>query len=147
MAVFEMIDVIKAPVNKVMSIANDPKRHHEWVPGVVSVEAAPGQRGRVGEVWTMTFSMMGMRSKAKATILEWEAGKRAVWKQEGGFEGTETQLYEPAGEGSTKFTFRTEFRMKGVMGLLGPIVVPMTKRMMRRGGANLKRICEAETSK
>jgi hypothetical protein len=144
MAVFEMVEVINAPVSKVMSLANDAQRRHEFVPGGISVEVVPARKGRVGEVWTLTSSMMGMRSRAKATILEWVDGKRVVWKHEGGFECRETQLYEPTAEGGARYAFRVEFRVKGTMRFLGPLVVLMTKRMMRRGGAKLKRICETE---
>lgn len=145
MAVIEMNTVINAPVGQVFSFINDPKRHHEFVPGIVSVEVTPGKAGRVGEVWTMTYATGPMRSKMKATVLECEENKRIVWEIAGGMmEGKEVQLYEPVGANATRQIYRNEFRLKGFMGILGPLMVPMVKSGFRRGGQTIKRICEAE---
>lgn len=144
MAVIEMNIVIKAPAGKVMALVNDPKRVHEWEPSVLSIDVIPGHGGRVGEVWNLTYSMMGMRSKQRATILEWEDKKRVVWKHEGSFQGTETQLFDPAGEGSTGYKHRMELRPGGLMGLLAPLMMPMMKGRARRVADKFKRICEAE---
>ena len=145
MAVIEMNVVINAPVDKVFSFVNDSKRHREWVPGIVSLEVTPGKPGRVGEVWTMTYAMGPMRTQMKSTILECEENKKIVWAISGGMmEAKEVQLYEPVGPNATRNIFRNEFRLKGLMGILGPLMVPMMKRGFRRGSDNMKRICEAE---
>ena len=148
MAVIEINAEINAPVGQVFSFINDAKRHHEWVPGVVSVDVNPGTAGRTGEVWTMVYSMMGMRSKAKATIVECEENKRVVWEISSGMmDGKEVQLYEPKGANATRHILRNEFHLKGFMGLLGPLMVPMIKRGFRQGEQKMKRICEAESKK
>jgi carbon monoxide dehydrogenase subunit G len=144
MAVLEHKLNINAPAGKVMALVNDPKRIREWEPSVLSVDVTPGHGGRIGEVWNLTYSMMGMRSKQKATILEWEDNKRVVWKHEGSFQGTETQLFEPAGERSTRYIHRMDIRFRGLMGLLAPLMMPMMKRRARRIADKFKGICEAE---
>ena len=148
MAVIEMNTVINAPISQVFSFVNDPKRHHEFVPGIVGLDVTPGKAGRVGEVWTMTYAMGPTRSKMKATVLECEENKKIVWAISGGMmEGKEVQLYEPVGQNATRHIYRNEFRLKGFMGILGPLMVPMMKSGFRRGGENIKRICEAEAKK
>ena len=148
MATIEMNMVINAPVEKVFSFVNDPNRHHEWVSGIVSLNVTPGKTGRIGEVWTMTYAWGPMRSKMKSTVLECEQNKRIVWEMSGGmFEGKEVQLYESAGPNATRNIYRNEFRLKGIMGIFGPLMVPMMKRSFRRGANNMKRICEAEAGR
>ena len=145
MAVIEMNMVINAPIGQVFSFIDDPKRHHEWIPGIVGLEVTPGKAGRVGEVWTMTYAMGPTRSKMKATVLEFEVNKKIVWAISGGMmEGKEVQLYEPAGQNATRYIYRNEFRLKGFMRILGPLMAPMMKSSFRRAGVKMKRICEAE---
>jgi len=147
MAIIEITEVINAPVTKVMALANDPKRQHEWVPGVVDVQVTSGTRGRVGESWLLTFSMMGMKSRAQASIVEWEDNNKVVWRIEGNVNGVQTLTYEPIGDRSTRSKMQADFKFKGFMGLMSPIMVPMMRRNARRGAANLKRLCEAEAKK
>jgi ribosome-associated toxin RatA of RatAB toxin-antitoxin module len=148
MAVIEMNTVINAPVGQVFSFVNDAKRHHEFVPGIVRTDVTPGNAGRVGEVWTMTYVWGPMRSKTKATVVECEENKRIVWEVSGGMmEGKEVQIYEPLEGNATRNIYRNEFRLKGLMGILGPLMVPMMKRSFRRSGDKMKRICEAEAKK
>ena len=145
MAVIEMNAVINAPVGKVFNFVNDAKRHHEWVPGIVGLGVTPGKAGRVGEIWTMTYAMGPTRSKMKATILEYEENKKIVWSISGGaMEGKEVQLYESLGPNTTRHIYRNEFRLKGFMGIMGLLMVPMMRRGFRRATDTMKRICEAE---
>ncbi len=145
MATIEMNMVINAPVGKVFSFVNDAKRHHEMVPGIVKLEVTPGKAGRIGEVWTMTFAMGPMRSKGKGTVLECEENKKIVWQISGGMmEAKEVQLYEAAGTNGTRYIYRNEFRLKGFMRILGPLMVGMMRKSFRRAADNMKRICEAE---
>jgi carbon monoxide dehydrogenase subunit G len=141
----EMTTVINAPVNQVFSFVNDAKRHHEWIPGIVHLEVTPGKPDRTEEIWTMTYAMGPMRSRAKATVVECEENKKIVWEMSGGMmEGKEVQTYESAGPNITRHIYRNEFRLKGLMGILGPLMVPMVKRNFRRAASNMKRICETE---
>lgn len=145
MAVIEIDTMVNAPVEKVFGFIDDPKRHHEWVPGIVSVEVTPGRAGRVGEIWTMVYSSGGMRSKVKATILEFDENKRIEWDISGAMmEGHEVQVYQSVGTNVTKVSLRNEFRLKGFMRILAPLMVPMMKRGFHRGTENMKRICEEE---
>lgn len=148
MTIIEMNTVINAPVGQVFSFVNDGKRHHEMVPGIVKLEVTPGKGNRTGEVWTMTYAMGPMRSKTKATVVECEENKRIVWEISGGMmEGREVQTYEPMGANATRHIYLNEFRLKGLMGVLEPLMAPMIKRGFRRGADNMKRICEAEAGK
>jgi hypothetical protein len=86
-----------------------------------------------------------MRSKIKATVLECEENKRIVWQVSSGMmEAKEIQIYEPLETNATRYIYRNEFRFKGLMGILGPLMVPTMKKGFRRGGESVKRICEAE---
>lgn len=146
MALIELSTVVNAPTGKVFAFINDPQRQHEWLTGLVSVEVTPGKAGHIGESWAVVYSAGGMRFKAKATVVEWEDNKKAVWELSSGMmEGKQTQVFEPVEGNSTKFMLRNELRMKGFMGIImGPFTVVMMKRNVRRAHDNMKRICEAE---
>jgi carbon monoxide dehydrogenase subunit G len=148
MAIIEMTMEIKAPVPRVFSFVNDAQRVHEWASGFVSLEVTPGKGGRTGEVWTMVYAMGPMRSRMKATVFESEENKRIVWEISGGMmEGKEVQTYEPMGANAARYIHHFEFRPKGLMKVLGPLMLPMMKRGFRRDADKMKRICEAEAGK
>jgi uncharacterized membrane protein len=149
MAAVEYTQVVAAPVSAVFAFVNDPKRQQEFVNTVAGLEVTPGGPGHVGETWTVTYSLAGIRLKAKETIVERVENQRVVWKVAGALvKGDEVQTFEALEDNSTRVTIRMDWRMKGLLGwLLGPLVMPGIEKNFFRSAENMKRVCEAEAKR
>jgi carbon monoxide dehydrogenase subunit G len=144
LAAVEWTQVVAAPVGEVFAFVNDPKRQQEFVNTVAGLEVTPGGPDHVGESWTVTYSLAGIRLKAKETIVERVENQRVVWKVTGSLvKGDEVQTFEALEGNATRVTIRMDWRMKGLGRLLGWLVMPGIEKNFYRSAENMKRVCEA----
>ena len=145
MAIIERSVIINAPVEKVFAVEDDPKRLHEYMPGIVRMTDIVETPNHVGKSARFTYSVLGLRFPGKFSITQWEKNKRIVARLEGGVGGVLTNTYEAQGRG-TKVTWRMDYTMKA--GILGKamnrlLVERMNEKNMERGLENLKMLCGA----
>jgi uncharacterized protein YndB with AHSA1/START domain len=114
---------LRAPPEDVWRVVTDPERLPRWWPGVERVEvAAP-------DAWTeVLLSPSGRPVRADYSLVEAEAPRRLVWRQElegSPFERILSESFvelalEEAGEGSARLTLTARQRARGLarLGLL-----------------------------
>ncbi|MFQ5933167.1 MAG: SRPBCC family protein [Dehalococcoidia bacterium] len=145
MPVVEKSITIRAPVEKVFAVVDDPNRLQEYMVGITRTTDIVRTSGRIGDSVRFTYSVMGLRFPGKATTLEWKENQRIVVRLEGGIGGTFTATLQPEGA-STRVNWHFDYTMRG--GILGKaanalLVERMNERNVERGLENLKMLCEA----
>lgn len=145
MSVVEKSIVIRAPVEEVFAINEDPRRVMEFVPGILRVSDYSYTPKRVGDIARITYSVLGLRFPSKVTVLEWAKNERMVTKMEGALKGTLTFSFTHV-EGFTRVVWRVDYSMRG--GILGQaanilLVQRMNEKNVERSLENLKLICES----
>ena len=145
MPVIERDVVIDAPAEEVFAIIEDPERLPEYMAGVTGVADVVRTPGRVGDSYTVTYSVLGMHFPTKVSIIEWEQNRAYVEKMEGSMPGTSAVNLHSKGNG-TKVTWKMDYSIKG--GVLGKamnrlLLERMNVKTIERSLENLKMICDA----
>jgi len=109
---------IKAPLEVVEAVANDPRRWPEWYAGILKAEP-DDQFPEVGGVVAVTYQALGIELEMKFTQVEYEPNQRSLTRISGRIKGR-NQIRLEAVEGGTKLTFRMEYQPPG--GLIGRMV-------------------------
>lgn len=109
---------IKAPVEAVEAVANDPQRWVEWYAGILKAE--PDEVfPEVGGVVAVTYQALGIELDMKFTQLEYEPNSRSLTRISGRIRG-KNQITLEAVEGGTLLSFQMEYKPPG--GLIGRMV-------------------------
>jgi len=112
--------IINAPIDRVVSTFDDPKRMSEWMPGLQSFELISGQQGHVGARSKLCFQMGKRRVEMIETITErnlpdvfsgtYEA--KGVWNNV-------VNRFSVLENNMTEYITEQEFRFSGFMKLIG----------------------------
>jgi carbon monoxide dehydrogenase subunit G len=144
-----MIDVarsitINRPVAEVFAYVSDVSNEPAWHTDVL--EARLTSAGPIGIGTTFKIRVkpsMGV-SEGVTEVIGFEPNRWQVMRGEmGRMRPTITDLFEPA-DGGTKFTRRIQIEASGLMGLMLPLMRPMTEKIHTGFLANLKRVLEQE---
>ncbi|MDA8171795.1 MAG: SRPBCC family protein [Nitrospiraceae bacterium] len=128
--------LINAPLDKVYTLARDPKRWASWWVGLSEPEKITGDGG-AGTVVEQSYLLMGLRFPVPTRVLEDRIGPEgAFWKckMEGPLAGEQTWTFIPKGN-DTEVTAEMEYTVPGK--LLGKIADRLIiERMMERNIGN-----------
>lgn len=143
---FESSIVINRPTGEVFAfladLENDAKWRREWV---AATKVSDGPIG-VGTRFRLIGKFLAWENATEYVATEYEPDRTAAWKAVSGplplifrrtFEGV---------EGATRVTIRYEGEMRGLLGLVRPVLVGMGRRQLRGDFPILKRLMETGTS-
>ena len=139
---------IKAPVEKVHSVGQNPERWTSWLVGLGETEKIAGDGG-AGTMVEHSYVMAGARIPVTTEILENSSGTEGAKlraRAHGPLDGKHTWTYEPA-NGGTRVTLEMEYKVPGAaLGKIADrlIVERMQSRAFQQSLENLKMLCEAE---
>ena len=135
--------VINRPIEDVFAVLTDVEQNGKWFPGNVEEHwTSPPPHG-VGSTRHAIVNMFGRRTENDAVTTEYEPPHRAS------MEGTTPNapfaatLTFAAEAGGTRVGVTTDFRLHGVMRILGPLIAAVYGRSWDRGLANLKQMMES----
>jgi carbon monoxide dehydrogenase subunit G len=134
---------IERPVNAVFDYVSDMSNDPEWHTDMLEVRASGAGPIGVGTIFDLKFKPFMGQSQGKATISEFQSGKRVVLKgQMGKFAPTITLAFEPSGSG-TRVTRTVDMVPPGLMRVMSPIMKSMMSKQNAGFLANLKRLLES----
>ncbi len=135
--------VINRPIEDVFAVLTDVEQTRKWFPGDVEEHwTSPPPHG-VGSTRHAVVRMFGRRTENDAVTTEYEPPHRATMAgttPNASFVATLTFASEPGG---TRVVVTTDFKLRGAMRILGPVVVTVYGRGWDRGLANLKEMMES----
>jgi uncharacterized membrane protein len=138
--------LIHAPVEKVYTVARDPKRWASWYVGLSEPEKLTGE-GEVGTIVEHSYLLAGMHFPVTSRVLEDQVSPEgARWKGsiEGPLAGEHTWTYTPK-NGDTEVTADIEYTVPGkALGKVADrlIIERMQARSLDQTLENLKLLCE-----
>ena len=135
--------VINRPIEDVFAVLTDVEQTGKWFPGDVQEHwTSPPPRG-VGATRHAVVNMFGRRTENDAITTEYDPPHRAA------IEGTTPNApfaavltFAPEG-GGTRVVVTTDFRLRGAMRVMGPLITAVYGRGWSRGLANLKGLMES----
>lgn len=124
--------------------AADIVRHAEWMT-VTDARITQGDGTRVGARGRERLRFGPFGWDVEFGVVEAEPGRRIVWKSVSGapFDGEVALDLEPTGPASTKATYGSDIRLRGIWRLLSPMVAMEVKAGVRRELQQLKAQVEA----
>lgn len=138
--------VIKAPVDKVFKVFDDPNAIPLYVPAATNVGNVRQSENRIGDTFRITYGLMGMHFDLDFTNIGYEPQKKIVRRFEGGMKGTMTYTLQAEAD-ETRATFDADYEMSG--GILGKaidklLVERMNEKNAERMLENLKMMMETK---
>ena len=134
---------INAPVDKVLSILEDPERQSELNPNLKLLSYSPSPLGFYDTTWE--YTMAGMRLSGQSTVTAYEKGKRIVFEGKGGIDSHWEWTINAAGS-TTLVSLALTYTMPGSFlgAALNKLVIERQNEKDIEGQlANLKRLSES----
>lgn len=134
---------INRPIQDVFAVLTDVTKTGRWYPAKVEEWWTTPQPHGVGSVRRARVLVLGRGVENDAIVTEHQPPRRAAMKGLSSSAPFEVTLaFEPI-DGGTRVDVVSEFHLRGVMRLIGPMFVKNYERGWDRGLANLKRMMEA----
>lgn len=138
--------IIKAPVDKIFKVFDDPNAIPLYVPAATNVGNVRQSENRIGDTFRITYGLMGMHFDLDFTNIGYEPQKKIVRRFEGGMKGTMTYTLQAEAD-ETRATFDADYEISG--GLLGKaidklLVERMNEKNAERMLENLKMMMETK---
>ena len=121
---------VDAPAEQVWEAIADARNLPHWDRHIARVEGVPATGLREGMRYVTEMRFMGVRSKIRVQVLEWDPPRRAKFRLRGVLEGTVTSTVEPLGPGRSRLEHVVDYRFKG-----GPIGALAANSLRMVGGA------------
>lgn len=121
---------VDAPADRVWEAISDPRNLPHWDRHIARVEGVPASGLREEARYVTEMRFMGVRSKIRVQVLEWEPPRRAKFRLRGVLEGTVTSTVEALGPGRSRLEHVIDYRFKG-----GPIGALAARSLRLVGGA------------
>lgn len=121
---------VDAPADRVWEAISDPRNLPHWDRHIARVDGVPASGLREGARYATEMRFMGVRSKIRVQVLEWEPPRRAKFRLRGVLEGTVTSTVEALGPGRSRLEHVIDYRFKG-----GPIGALAARSLRLVGGA------------
>ena len=121
---------VDAPADRVWEAISDPRNLPHWDRHIARVDGVPSSGLREGARYATEMRFMGVRSKIRVQVLEWEPPRRAKFRLRGVLEGTVTSTVEALGPGRSRLEHVIDYRFKG-----GPIGALAARSLRLVGGA------------
>lgn len=125
--------IIDRPLEKVVALFDDPESLAKWQPGFVSMEHLSGNPGKAGSKSKLTYKMgkrtvemietITLRNLPETFQGTYEA--KGVWNEVKNY-------FEPLNENQTRYWTENEFKLKGMMKIMGWIMPGMFKKQSQK---------------
>jgi ribosome-associated toxin RatA of RatAB toxin-antitoxin module len=141
---FEVVTVIRRPVEEVFAVIADVAKTPVWTPGLSQVRRTSDGPMGVGATMVYTGTFLGRHYESPVTCTGFAPNKQlATVTTAGPFYLEVDQKLEPSGAG-TKLTFHCRGDSRGFFKLAEPLVIRLTKRQSETAGENLKTLLEEQ---
>ena len=135
-------EVIEAPVDAVFDAMSRLESLPEWLVGCRDAWPLSDDPYRVGGRVAHIDEVMGQRFEAHYEVVEWEPGRRVVFKSlSGPFEGTSEETFEPEGD-STRVDITIRGELRGPFRLGEWAARKVAQKQLAESVQNAKRLIE-----
>ena len=128
---------IACPPERVFDTIADIRNDVEWNGRVSSADLQSGEPVGPGS----SFALVNGGTRYDVTLTTYERPRRLVVEARGNPDLTITYTLTPAGEG-TDVESEFDFRPKGILKVLFPLLAPVIRRDIPKQFASLKALCE-----
>jgi uncharacterized protein YndB with AHSA1/START domain len=137
--------VIERSVEAVFAFTTDPNNESLWQSTSLETEQTSEGEVDVGTTFRNTSKFLGRRIESTYQVTENDPPhKQCVRIISGPIPGVACYLFEPAADGSTRFTQNFETEVGGFFRLAEPLVARAIRRQMEADMATLKDLLEAQ---
>ena len=120
---FELSVDIAAPPEEVWRLFEDPANLPRWQPGLASYEAISGEPGWPGTVSLLVYHQQGRQVEMTETIVARDEGRHRTGHYESAWAVNEMACtFEALPDGGTRWRALAEFRFKGWVKLVAPLL-------------------------
>jgi hypothetical protein len=139
--------LIELPLEKVIEKFDDPDNMKHWQPGLLSFEHVSGEPGKPGAVSRLRYRM----GKREIEMTETITLRDLPYRFDGTYEAKGVlniikNTFESVDGNRTRWTSENEFRLKGVMKLMGWLMPGAFKKQTQTYMTNFKEFAEKGTS-
>jgi uncharacterized membrane protein len=143
MTLIQKTVTINAPVDKVLSVLEDPERQTELNPNLKILSHTPSPLGYFDTTWE--YRMAGIPFNGASTTVAYERGKSIIFESKGGIDSRWEWAITPQG-GATQVTLSLTYTMPG--SFLGAafnklLIEGQNEKDTEAELANLKRLSES----
>ncbi|MGS2764404.1 SRPBCC family protein [Sinomicrobium sp. M5D2P9] len=136
---------IDGPNEKVAELFVNPDYLNEWMEGFQSIEHLSGMPGTQGAKSRLTFQTGKRKIEMEETITAINLPKKFnVAYDMGNVFNTVENRFEKLSENRTKLVVDTEYRFKGIMKLMAPLMSGAFKKPVRKYLADFKQFVESQ---
>lgn len=142
---FEFCIDIDAPPELVWRLFEDPERLPSWQPDLQSYEAVSGEPGWPGTVSLLVYHQQGRRVETTETIIAREEGRHRAGRYENTWASNEMACtFQPMPDGGTRWRAYAEFRFKGWVQLMAPLLRSGIRKRLEDDMMRFKALAERE---
>jgi uncharacterized protein YndB with AHSA1/START domain len=124
----------RTPLAKVFPYLADFRSTNDWDPGTVRTTRTSGDGG-VGTVYRNVSRFMGRETELDYTVIELAEGERlALRGVNETVEAVDTMRLSATADGGTRVEYDAEFRFKGMVGRVAPLLSPLLWVAFKRLG-------------
>ena len=125
--------IINRPIEKVVALFDDPDSLAKWQPGFVSLEPISGIPGEAGSKSKLTYKM----GKRTVEMIETITFRNLPETFQGTYEANGVwnevkNYFEPLTENQTRYWTENEFKLKGMMKIMGWMMPGMFKKQSQK---------------
>lgn len=144
---FEFCVDIQAPPELVWRLFNDPERLPSWQPDLQAYEAISGEPGWPGTVSLLVYHERGRRTETTERIISREEGRHRAGRYENSWASNDMACtFQPLPEGGTRWRAYAEFRFKGWVQLMAPLLRSGIRKRLEDDMLRFKALAERENS-
>ena len=137
--------VVERPIEEVFAFTADPNNDALWQSTTLEAEQTSEGPVGAGATFRNTTKFLGRRFDTSYELTEYEPPREQRYRVTSGpIPGEIRYLFEPAGEGSTRFTQNFQAEVGGFFRLAEPLVARAIRRQMQADMATIKDVLEAE---
>lgn len=148
---FEFCVDIEAPPELVWQLFDDPQRLPSWQPDLQTYEAVSGEPGWPGTVSLLVYQQQGQRGQrgrvieTTETIIAREEGRHRAGRYENTWASNDMACtFQPLPGGGTRWRAYAEFRFKGWVQLMAPLMRSGIRKRLEDDMLRFKAMAERE---
>ena len=125
--------IVKQPLNQSISLFAEPENMKKWQPGLLNYKQKKGEGRETGAITIYSYQVKKRIILMRETILENKLPGKILFKYEtaGVYNFLEAQ-FQADGSDVTRLTTINEFRLKGLMKIIGWLMPGMFKKQTTR---------------
>jgi carbon monoxide dehydrogenase subunit G len=132
MTVVRQSTVIDARPDEVWRVISDPRNLPHWNSLIRTVDGVPPNGLKPGDRYSTEISVLGVRFKVAARVLEIDAPRYSLIRLSGPLEATVRTWLRPVGKNRTRLEHEVDYKLKG-----GPIGSLIARGVKHLGGPTI----------